>query len=164
MQWNDRRKNILAIIVDEYIKTGEPVGSKFLAEKLQNSVSSATIRNEMAELAAAGYLEQPHTSAGRIPTAPAFRFYIDNLMQHDDLSHEDMENIDTSLRRLSDSPDRLVEEASRILATTTGYAAVVTTPSEGGSAIRRIELMPLSAHKAAMLLVTISTTGILRSL
>lgn len=161
MQWNDRRKNILAIIVDEYIKTGEPVGSKFLAEKLQNSVSSATIRNEMAELAAAGYLEQPHTSAGRIPTAPAFRFYIDNLMQHDDLSHEDMENIDTSLRRLSDSPDRLVEEASRILATTTGYAAVVTTPSEGGSAIRRIELMPLSAHKAAMLLVTDS--GVLRN-
>lgn len=161
MQWNDRRKKILAIIVEEYIETGEPVGSKFLAEKLENKVSSATIRNEMAELAAAGYLEQPHTSAGRIPTAPAFRFYIDNLMQHDDLSHEDMEHIDTSLRRLSDSPDRLVEEASRILATSTGYAAVTTTPNEGGSAIRRIELMPLSAHKAAMLLVTDS--GVLRN-
>ncbi len=161
MQWNDRRKKILAIIVEEYIETGEPVGSKFLAEKLENKVSSATIRNEMSELAAAGYLEQPHTSAGRIPTAPAFRFYIDNLMQHDDLSSEDMERIDTSLRRLSDSPDRLVEEASRILATTTGYAAVITTPNEGGSAIRRIELMPLSAHKAAMLLVTDS--GVLRN-
>ncbi len=161
MQWNDRRKKILAIIVEEYIETGEPVGSKLLAEKLESKVSSATIRNEMAELAAAGYLEQPHTSAGRIPTAPAFRFYIDNLMQHDDLSHEDMEHIDTSLRRLSDSPDRLVEEASRILATTTGYAAVITTPNEGGSAIRRIELMPLSAHKAAMLLVTDS--GVLRN-
>ena len=82
-------------------------------------------------------------------------------MQHDDLSHEDMERIDTSLRRLSDSPDRLVEEASRILATTTGYAAVITTPNEGGSAVRRIELMPLSAHKAAMLLVTDS--GVLRN-
>lgn len=161
MQWNDRRKKILAIIVEEYIETGEPVGSKFLAEKLGNKVSSATIRNEMAELAAAGFLEQPHTSAGRIPTAPAFRFYIDNLMQHDNLSNEDMEHIDTSLRRLSDSPDRLVEEASRILATSTGYAAVTTTPNEGGSAIRRIELMPLSAHKAAMLLVTDS--GMLRN-
>ncbi len=161
MQWNDRRKKILAIIVEAYIETGEPVGSKFLAEKLQNAVSSATIRNEMAELAAAGYLEQPHTSAGRIPTAPAFRFYIDNLMQHDKLSSEDMEHIDTSLRRLSDSPDRLVEEASRILATSTGYAAVTTTPNEGGSAVRRIELMPLSAHKAAMLLVTDS--GVLRN-
>ncbi len=161
MQWNDRRKRILAIIVEEYIETGEPVGSKFLAEKLQNTVSSATIRNEMAALAAAGYLEQPHTSAGRIPTAPAFRFYIDNLMRHDDLSDEDMERIDTSLRRLSASPDRLMEEASRILASTTGYAVVTTTPNEGGSAIRRIELMPLSAHKAAMLLVTDS--GVLRN-
>ncbi len=161
MQWNDRKKKILAIIVETYIETGEPAGSKFLAEKLGNTVSSATIRNEMAELAAAGYLEQPHTSAGRIPTAPAFRFYIDNLMRQDDLSSEDMERIDTSLRRLSDSPDRLMEEASKILASSTGYAAVTTTPDHKGSAIRRIELMPLSSRKAAMLLVTDS--GVLRN-
>lgn len=161
MQWNDRRKKILAIIVEAYIATGEPVGSKFLAEKLGNAVSSATIRNEMAELAAAGYLEQPHTSAGRIPTAPAFRFYLDNLMQHDALSDEDMERIDTSLRVLSDSPEKLMEEASKILATSTGYAAVTTTPDQKGSAIRRLELMPLSPRKAAMLLVTDS--GVLRN-
>lgn len=160
-EWNERRKKLLATIVDAYIETGEPVGSKFLAEKLQNTVSSATIRNEMAALAAEGYLEQPHTSAGRIPTAPAFRFYIDNLMQQSDLSDEDQESIDATLRRLSDNPDKLMEEASRILATTTGYAAVTTTPNQGGSAIRRIELMALSAKKAAMLLVTDS--GVLRN-
>lgn len=151
----------MAAIVDAYIETGEPVGSKFIVERLEEQVSSATVRNEMAELAAEGFLEQPHTSAGRIPTAPAFRFYIDNLMQQDDLSEEDRENIDTTLRRLSDSPDRLMEEASRILATTTGYAAVTTTPDQRGSAIRRIELMPLSPRKAAMLLVTDS--GVLRN-
>lgn len=160
-EWNERRRKILAAIVEAYIETGEPVGSKFLTEKLEEDVSSATIRNEMAELAAAGYLEQPHTSAGRIPTAPAFRFYIDNLMKQDSLSDEDRENIDTTLRRLSDSPDRLMEEASKILATSTGYAAVTTTPDQRGSAIRRIELMPISSHKAALLLVTDS--GVLRN-
>ena len=161
MEWTPRKKKILAAIVDAYIETGEPIGSKFLVERLEEQVSSATVRNVMAELAAEGYLEQPHTSAGRIPTAPAFRFYIDHLMCEDALSDEDQENIDTALRRLSDSPDQLVEEASRILATTTGYAAVTTTPDQHGSAVRRIELMPLSTRKAAMLLVTDS--GVLRN-
>lgn len=161
LQWNERRRKILAAIVDAYIETGEPVGSKFLTDKLDEEVSSATVRNEMAELAAAGFLEQPHTSAGRIPTAPAFRFYIDNLMKQDSLTDEDRENIDSTLRRLSDSPDRLMEEASRILATSTGYAAVTTTPDQRSSAIRRIELMPISSHKVAMLLVTDS--GVLRN-
>lgn len=161
MEWTPRKKKILAAIVDAYIETGEPIGSKFLVERLEEQVSSATVRNVMAELAAEGYLEQPHTSAGRIPTAPAFRFYIDHLMREDALSDEDQENIDTALRRLSDSPDQLVEEATRILATTTGYAAVTTTPDQHGSAVRRIELMPLSTRKAAMLLVTDS--GVLRN-
>lgn len=161
MEWNERRKKILAAIIESYIATGEPVGSKLLVQKLEESVSSATVRNEMAILAEAGYLEQPHTSAGRVPTAPAFRFYIDNLMRQDALSDLDQENIDATLRQLSDSPDKLMQEASHILATSTGYAAVTTTPDQRGSAIRRIDLMPLSARKAAMLLVTDS--GLLRS-
>lgn len=80
MELGERKKRILKAIIDEYIRTGEPVGSKTLVEMLENKVSSATIRNEMAELSAGGYLDQPHTSAGRIPTATAFRLYVDELM------------------------------------------------------------------------------------
>ena len=77
MDLGERKQKILTAIIESYIQTGEPVGSKTLVERLDQSVSSATIRNEMAELASWGYLEQPHTSAGRIPTAKAFRLYID---------------------------------------------------------------------------------------
>ena len=85
MELGERKQKILAAIIDAYIQTGEPVGSKALVEMLDNAVSSATIRNDMADLAAAGYLEQPHTSAGRIPTARAFRLYIDSLMRRQTL-------------------------------------------------------------------------------
>ena len=88
MELGERKQKILAAIIDAYIQTGEPVGSKALVEMLDNAVSSATIRNDMADLAAAGYLEQPHTSAGRIPTARAFRLYIDSLMRRQTLSEK----------------------------------------------------------------------------
>ena len=89
MELGERKQRILTALIDVYVRTGEPVGSKVLVDMLDNAVSSATIRNEMAELAAMGYLEQPHTSAGRIPTAAAFRLYIDSLMDRRALSEDD---------------------------------------------------------------------------
>ena len=86
MSISERKKKILGALVDEYIKTAEPVGSKAIAGVADIGCSSATIRNELAELTALGYLEQPHTSAGRIPTARAFRLYIDSLMHRQPLS------------------------------------------------------------------------------
>ena len=143
MELGERKQKILTAIIDSYIQTGEPVGSKALVEMLGNAVSSATIRNEMAELASWGYLEQPHTSAGRIPTAKAFRLYIDHLMRRQALSDEDQKDIDD------------------MLAGSTGCAAVSTTPSEQGAVIRRIEIMRVSSRSAALLLMTGS--GVLRS-
>ncbi len=161
MDLGERKQKILTAIIESYIQTGEPVGSKTLVERLDQSVSSATIRNEMAELASWGYLEQPHTSAGRIPTAKAFRLYIDQLMERQPLSEEDRRDIDTMLAGAAGDPERLIGEASQALAESTGCAAVSTTPSEQGSLIRRIEIMRASPRAAALLLMTGS--GVLRS-
>ena len=89
MEISERKKKILAAVVDEYIVTAEPVGSKALAEKAGLGCSSATIRNELAELVNMGYLEQPHTSAGRVPTALGYRMYVNELMQKQKLSLEE---------------------------------------------------------------------------
>ncbi len=161
MELGERKQKILTAIVDWYIRTSEPVGSKALVEMLDNAVSSATIRNEMADLAAHGYLEQPHTSAGRVPTAKAFRLYIDHLMHRQPLPEEDKRNIDDMLAGLAGDPERLIGEASQALAESTGCAAVSTTPSEQGTVIRRVEIMPVSSRTAALLLMTGS--GVLRS-
>ncbi len=156
-----RKQKILTAVIDAYIRTGEPVGSKAIVELMDNSVSSATIRNEMAELAAMGYLEQPHTSAGRIPTAMAFRLYIDRLMDRRDLTEEDCRNIDVQLKRAAGDPESLIEEASQALAETTGCAAVTTTPSGHAADLRRIEVLRVSSRSVALLLMTGS--GLLRT-
>lgn len=157
----ERKEKILTAVIDAYIETGEPVGSKVLAEALEHAVSSATIRNEMAELSSLGYLAQPHTSAGRVPTAKAFRLYIDRLMKRRDISAEDAHNIDGALTCAAGDPDRLFDEASQALAEITGCAAVTTTPSGQEAVIRRIEVLRVSPRAVALLLVTGS--GLLRT-
>ena len=155
-----RKEKILTALTEAYIQTGEPVGSKWLVERLDNAVSSATIRNEMAELCALGYLEQPHTSAGRVPTAKAFRLYVDKLMQPRPLSEETRGEIDEELSRAAD-PDELMHDASQLLVRETGCAAVTTTPVEPSAVLRRVEILPLAARSVAILLMTGS--GVLRS-
>lgn len=155
-----RKEQILTALIEEYIRTGEPVGSKWLMDKMDNTVSSATIRNEMADLAAMGFLDQPHTSAGRVPTPQAFRLYVDKLMKKRKLPENTRRYIDERLERATD-PDVLMEEASQILTETTGCAAVTTTPQEQQMLVRRIEVMVVSPHVVAMMLMTGS--GVLRS-
>ncbi len=151
---SDRKQRILAAVIEAYIATGEPIGSKLLADALGHAVSSATIRNEMAELSAIGLLAQPHTSAGRVPTAPAFRLYIDRLMPHRELTLEHRREIDRLLLGAGNDPDRLVRDAADALAMMTGCAAVSTTPSEQGATVRRLEVMYISSRMAAVVLMT----------
>ena len=139
MDLGERKQHILAAIIEEYIRTGEPVGSKVVVERLDHAVSSATVRNEMADLAAKGYLEQPHTSAGRIPTAPAFRLYIDRLMHRRPLPEESRQTIDQLLAGAASDPERLIEGAAQALAAATGCAAVGTSPCDHDACVRRIE-------------------------
>ena len=161
MELGERKQRVLAAIIEAYILSGEPVGSKTVVEKLDNAVSSATIRNEMAELSALGYLEQPHTSAGRVPTAQAFRLYIDKLMKRRRLGEDAQRELDDMLKSSASDPERLIEEASQALAASTGCAAVTTTPDQQGTAIRRIEVMRVSPRSAVLLLMT--SAGVLRS-
>lgn len=161
MELGKRKELILAAIVEHYINTGEPIGSKMLMQTLPISVSSATIRNEMSELSEMGLLEQPHTSAGRIPSQLGYRYYIDNLMNTDSLSEEQQLMIKTELERSMGSPDKLLGKAGEILARMTGCAAVATTPTDEGAVIKRIELMPVGRRIAMIVMMT--SSGIIKN-
>lgn len=152
MELDERKLRILKAIVESYIATGEPIGSKALAEMFDNCVSSATIRNDMTVLTSAGYLEQPHTSAGRLPTAKAFALYVERLMERRALPWQDVQLIDEMLAGASGDATRLLEETCRALADITGLAAVATRPDEVGSCISRIDVMQISPRNMAVVL------------
>lgn len=157
----ERQKAILCAVIESYIRTGEPVGSKAVVQLLGGAVSSATIRNDMAVLSAAGYLEQPHTSAGRIPTAKAFRLYIDKLMPRRSLEEERRLLINQRLRHAAGDPERLMAEASQILSEATGCAALTTPPTETATSLRRVEFLRMSARTVMVAIMT--SSGALRS-
>lgn len=157
----ERKKRIFSALVEEYIKTGEPVGSKYLAVSAGISLSSATIRNEMAELAELGFLEQPHTSAGRVPTQQGLRLYVNKLMGRYSLSPEERNVFDEMLTMVGSDISTILEKAGGVLAEITGCAAVSTSPDDKVSAIRRIEVVP--AGSRSFLLVILTTSGIIRS-
>ena len=161
MDLGERKQKILSAIIESYIRTGEPVGSKMVVDLLDNAVSSATIRNEMAELCSMGYLVQPHTSAGRLPTAPAFRLYVDKLMKRHALNEQSKREIDQMFKSNCNDPEHLIEEASEALAQSTGFAAVTTTPCEQSACIIRLEVMRVTPRTAALLIMT--SSGALRS-
>lgn len=161
-----RSMKILAAIVDEYIRTGEPVGSKALAEKPDISVSSATIRNTMAALEQGGYLDHPHTSAGRVPTYKGYRFYIDNLMDPIPLDQADKEQIDGLLEKAvhdsSSSPEEaIVESASAALAEITKCATYSTNHVSQFSVITKVDVIPTGRRMYVLLMIT--STGAIKN-
>ena len=157
----DRKKKILAAIVEQYISTGEPVGSKVLCEILDMSVSSATIRNDMSELSELGYLDQPHTSAGRIPTNMGYRYYIDHLMPQHELDDDERRRIDVGVDHRMGDPEQLLERAGEILVGFTNCASLSTTPADENAVIRKVEIVQISPKTAMIVLLT--STGILKS-
>lgn len=161
MEPKHRRLSVLAAIIESYVETGEPVGSKTLAAAIGNCVSSATIRNDMAALAESGYLEQPHTSAGRIPTQRGYRLYVDRLMSRRTLPQETMHSIDLKLTGYSLDPEGFLLQSSRMLSEMTGMAAVTTTPADEEAKVVNIELMAIS--RQTCLLVMMFTPTVLKS-
>lgn len=149
-----RAQKILSAVVDEYIKTGEPVGSKALAEMLDINVSSATIRNEMSALERLGFLEHPHTSAGRVPTFKGFRTYIDNLMITDKLPQSERERLDETLALDGATDEAVVEAASTALAEITKCAAVFTNKAPNFSIITKVEVIPTGKRLYVLMLIT----------
>ena len=161
LELSQRKEKILAAVVEHYIRTGEPVGSKTLLSALDITVSSATIRNEMAELAALGYLEQPHTSAGRIPTNDGYRYYVDNLMGVRPLEESVKRQIEAGISLKNASPEAILAKASEFLADMTDCAAVSTTPSGENATIKRIEFVPVGTRTGMIVLLT--STGVIKS-
>lgn len=153
-----RKQKILAAIVESYIDTGEPVGSKSLIGESGLNVSSATVRNDMAELTSLGYIVQPHTSAGRIPTASGYRYYIDNVMRVTPVSAQGKQYISESLQKNGDSPESILQEAANLLSKLTGQTALFTTPSGENSRIRRISFVQTGARSAMAILIASNGT------
>lgn len=153
---DERKRRILAAVVDAYITTGEPVGSKAVAALPDIRVSPATIRNDMAMLEQLGYLEQPHTSAGRIPTYSGYRLYIDELMNEKALSEEEKLLLDSCLDVDVPTADALIESASKALAELTHCATVVKNVAPKFSVITKVELIPTGRRMYVLLMVTSS--------
>lgn len=155
-----RGQIILTAIINEHFVTGEPVGSKVLAERFANAtgLSSATIRNVMAELEEKGMLEQPHTSAGRVPTDKGYRFYVDNLLGVLSISNDDLyrigEEYGLNSKDVFDTPDRLMERTSHLLSALSNNVGIVVSPSLATDRLQHIEFVNLSDNRILVVLVS----------
>lgn len=161
MELTPRKKIILSEIVKAHIAHGEPVSSKLLCQTTNLGLSSATIRNEMSDLSAMGYLEQPHTSAGRVPTAAGYRMYVTGLLDKNTPSQPMQKSIDRVIEKVADDPENITALAGQALSDLTGFTAVSMTIPEANAFIKRVELLPMGKRTALLVLVT--SDGIARS-
>lgn len=151
----DRRKtSILGTVVYEYIATGEPVGSATLTQKYNLGISPATVRAELASLDEEGYLDQPHTSAGRVPSDRGYRYYVDRLMLPEALTPEERDRIRAEVRRASHQLDSVVNHASHVLSSLTRSIAFAIAPRLSSQVYRHIELIRIGDHAVHLVLVT----------
>ncbi|MEV0995674.1 heat-inducible transcriptional repressor HrcA [Nonomuraea sp. NPDC050202] len=150
---DDRKLAVLRAIVEDYVSTNEPVGSKALAERHNLKVSPATVRNDMAALEEEGYITQPHTSAGRVPTDKGYRLFVDRLSQVKPLSGAERRAIETFLAGAVDLDD-VVTRTVRLLAQLTRQVAVVQYPTLNRSTVRHVELVPLNDRRVMFVLIT----------
>ena len=152
---DDRKIKILEAIINDYIKTGEPVGSRTRATNHNLGVGSATIRNEMADLEDMGYLEQPHTSAGRIPSSKGYRLYVDSLMEKSLLSkEEDLKIKEYVINSAMLEVNKIVKNASALLSELTHLTCIVKTPSISMSCLKSVQVMNLDENSLLAVIVT----------
>ena len=153
MELSDRKKKILRAIIDDYIASAEPVGSSHILQNYDLGVSSATIRNEMASLEEAGYLEKPHTSAGRVPSYLGYRVYVDQLMSEYRLSMAEINQISTALRRKYIEMRNSIDSISDVISALTDYAAIYTTPTSSALFVTNIKLIAVDEKSFVALVV-----------
>ena len=154
-----RKKNVLLAVVEAYIQTGEPVGSKMISQLPQIHVSAATVRNDMAVLEELGYLEQPHTSAGRVPTYSGYRFYIDEVVEQGSLPDAERKRLDAMLGDESQlTEDLLIQSATTALSEVTKCATVVSDFAPKYSVISKVEVIPTGKRLYVVLLITSNGT------
>lgn len=158
---NERKRSILKSIIDDYIQSAQPVGSRTIARKHELGLGSATIRNEMADLEDLGYITQPHTSAGRTPTDKGYRFYVENLMQIHSLAKNEMTIIRRAMDEKIEEINELIKRASAIISNITGYTAVVMSPQLSRTVIRSVQLLGIDERR--LLVVVIAGGGIVHN-
>ncbi|MDZ7312070.1 MAG: heat-inducible transcriptional repressor HrcA [candidate division KSB1 bacterium] len=159
---SERERLVLNSIVENFVRNATPVGSRYLAKKSGMDMSPATIRNVMMDLEEMGYVTQPHTSAGRIPTDKGYRFYVDSLMTVEDLSEQEKQHIWEHLRRVSQSVDTILEAASHVLARVSRQLGVVLSPRFYQGVFEKMELIPVAEKK--ILMVFFIKSGLVRTI
>ena len=152
VELTDRKKQILKVVVEDYVRTAEPVGSKAIAAEM-GGVSSATIRNELSDLTELGYLEQPHTSAGRVPSPKGYRLYVNELMERQRLSIAETERINQSLQMKMEELDRVISQAGRAVSSLMNYPAYVAASGKKQMTARRFELLPVDEHSCIVVMM-----------
>lgn len=150
---DDRKQKVLLAIVQDFIATAEPVGSRTIAKKYGLGVSPATIRNEMADLEELGYIEQPHTSAGRIPSVRGYRYYVDYLMKKRELSREEEELIRREFEIKVKDMGQVIQKTGQLLSQLTCYTAMVLTQQMEPSSFKYVQLVPMRTSQAMFILV-----------
>lgn len=153
MELSDRKKKILQAIIDDYIVSAEPVGSSHILKNHDLGVSSATVRNEMASLEEAGYLEKPHTSAGRVPSYLGYRVYVDQLMDRYRLSTGEINQITRALHKKYLELNNAIRNISDMISLLTNYTSIYTTPTSAGSVLMNIKLIPIDEKSFVIILV-----------
>ena len=163
MELTERKKKVLRSVVDLYIRTAEPVGSKAITALPDMKYSSATIRNEMADLTAMGYLEQPHTSAGRIPSAAGYRLYVDELMADYRLSIDETRSINTAIEEKMQRVDKMVEKVAKLVSQATDLPAISVASRPGSATVKRFDLI-LAGQGSVILVLMLSTDEVVNKL
>ena len=154
MQLDERKYLILQAIIDDYILTAMPVGSRTISRKSGVGFSPATIRNEMSDLEELGYLDQPHTSAGRVPSNKAYRLYVDHLIKGSKLTSDERERMHDHLMCRSKQVESVIRSAASVLSDATKYTSVIVAPKLGSLRIRHVQLVPVAERTALMIIVT----------
>ncbi len=152
-QLSDRSRDVLRELIREHVRTGQPVGSRRLAKLAGESLSPATIRNVVSDLEEMGFVAQPHTSAGRIPTEKGYRFYVDSLLQTKDLTDREVDKIRASLEKETD-PDKLMDKASQILSAVSDNIGFVMAPPVTLAIMKHIEFVRIADRRILVILVT----------
>ena len=163
MELTERKKKVLRSVVDLYIRTAEPVGSKVITELPDMQYSSATIRSEMADLTAMGYLEQPHTSAGRVPSAAGYRLYVDELMADYRLSIDETKSISSAIEEKMQKVDKMVEKVAKLVSQATDLPAISMASRSGGATVSRFDLI-LAGQGSFILVLMLSNDEVVNKL
>ena len=154
MELTARKKQILKVVTERYIDSAEPVGSKFIAQAMGGNISSATIRNELADLVEMGYLEQPHTSAGRIPSPKGYRLYVNELMERKSVTEQEAQEISSALQGRMKELDNVIAQAGQMVSSIVSYPAYAVASGKSAVTVRRYDLLAVDERSFIAVVMT----------